>query len=89
MNTIVGKFVVDISDIITVKLPSSAQPLHFAEQHGVLCLWALIDLDQKEKRRFEFRMAGTGHPIEPTMSMRYMNTILMQGGSLVFHFFQL
>lgn len=88
MRNIVGKFEVELGELIHVKLQRGAKPLHFNMHNGILCLWALIDLDQETKDLFVFRLAGTGHPIGQDMrDLRYMNTVMWQ--DLVFHFFEI
>lgn len=90
MRLIVGKFPVNVADVISVMLPARANPLHFDFQNGVLCLWAVIDTHEKTMETRRFRMAGTGHELEfDVINPRFMNTTLLQGGSLVFHFFEL
>lgn len=80
----VFKYPVMSDDSITVALPEGARPLHFDLQHGQLCLWALVD-PSKPLVEYKFRMAGTGHPIDTCGD--FINTAILQGGALVFHFF--
>lgn len=80
----VFKYPVSASDYMTVNLPAGAKPLHFDMQDGQLCLWALVD-HLAPQAPFAFRMAGTGQNVES--GGRYINTLLLQDGRLVFHFF--
>lgn len=80
----VFKYQVEINDIIEVEMPIDANPLHFDMQNGILCLWALVD-PAKPLCKFKFRMAGTGHEIDTCGA--YINTLILQDGRLVFHFF--
>jgi len=80
----VFKYPVEVNDIIEIQLPAGAKPLHFEMQHGRLCLWALVDPSQPTTPS-RFRMAGTGHPIDTCGP--YINTTVVPGGDLVFHFF--
>lgn len=90
MRLIVGKFPVDVMDVIEIEMPVRSRPLHFDFQSGILCLWAVIDTHEKTTETRRFRMAGTGHELAfDVMNPRFMNTVLLQGGSLVFHFFEL
>lgn len=90
MTLIVGKYPVEVRDIIEVQMPAGALPLHFDFQRGVLCVWAVIDPDALEVETKRFRMAGTGHDLDVGETpIRFMNTLLLHGGELVFHFFEL
>lgn len=80
----VFKYPVGVNDIIEVPLPKGAKPLHFGEQNGMVCLWALVD-PSAPLTTYRFRMAGTGHPIDTVGD--YINTLIMQEDQLVFHFF--
>lgn len=84
---IVYKYQVDAEGIISVPLPRGATPLYFGMQGSQLCLWALVDLEQPIAEMFRFRMAGTGHLIEPQHAGRHINTLQHQG--FVFHFFHI
>lgn len=85
----VFKYPVKIGDRFSLELPRSARVLSVAEQNQSVNLWALVDPDESTETR-NFVMAGTGHPINlPEQKLKFINTILMMGGSLVFHFFEI
>lgn len=75
-----------------VKLPRFSAILHVAEQHGELCLWAMVDIDpDKGETKTEDRtiiIRGTGHPIEEADRLEYIGTVLTMGGDLVWHVFE-
>lgn len=74
-------------DDFTMALPRGAEVLTVGIQHGELQLWALVDTGEILENR-SFRVAGTGHAIyEP--ATRYISTIFIQRGDLVFHFFEI
>lgn len=78
----VWKFV--IADPETpVRMPEGAEVLHVAEQHGQVCLWALVDPAAMPMDR-RFVIVGTGHPL-PEHRGRFIGTVLLAGGGLVFH----
>lgn len=84
----VFKYPVSIDDYFTLKLPRHAEILHVAEQHGKFQLSALVDPDAPVETR-RFRFAGTGHPInESPEKIYFICTVMSDGGSLVFHFFE-
>lgn len=75
-----------------VMLPLGAQVLHVAAQGADINLWVLVDPVPEdpilEKRRF--RAFGTGHPIPSNEDecLLHVGTALLQGGTLVFHIFE-
>ena len=84
----VHKHHVELGDYFEIAMPKGAKILTVAEQHGLPCLWALVDTDKPIEKRL-FRFAGTGHPItERPEHLQFVATFQMQGGSLVFHIFE-
>lgn len=70
----------------TLELPSNSKILKVANQSEVLCLWALVDPVQEEKVPVEIEVVGTGHDVAfPWESYRYIDSVLMRSGSLVWH----
>ena len=78
--------------IAELRLPKEAEILHVVEQHGVMCLWALLDTTAAlELRKFaviptgvEFKRAD----IPGAEALAFISTVLMRNGSLVFHVFE-
>lgn len=82
----VWKFDVKLDDDTIVDMPQGAQVLSVQLQHGVPCVWALVDSDRpKVERRFSWR--GTGHPCDGLVAKMFVGSIQMHGGSLIFHLF--
>lgn len=87
MNRTVWKYPVPVDDVFDLDLPQGSEVLHVAEQGAQLCLWALVAPARPAEHR-RFRLSGTGHPIvEPVR--RHVGSVLLRGGSLVFHLFEL
>lgn len=85
----VYKYPVSVHDIFTLELPEGARVLTVQAQGGAgVFLWALVDPDAPVEER-AFRLAGTGHPINETNVLKYINTFQLQGGALVFHLFEM
>lgn len=76
------------SDDNTVTLPAGAELLTVQMQHDSPRLWALVDTDVTEQERRIIRFYGTGHFINPALELRYLATVQMEGGALVFHAFE-
>ena len=69
----------------TIDLPEGAKILHADNQHGALCLWALIDPKVTETEVFEIWVHGTGYEIVDD-HLSHINTVMC--GALVFHIFR-
>lgn len=78
------KYAAPVKDDLTIRMPVGAQVLCVQVQGDGPQIWALVDSDgETEMRRFRWR--GTGHPAEGLG--RYIGTVQLQGGLLVFHLF--
>lgn len=84
-TTTVWKFPIPVNDTVTIPMPIGAEVLSVQLQHDDACVWARVDREMPmEPRRFHWR--GTGHPADGLG--RFVGTILVHGGELVFHLFE-
>jgi hypothetical protein len=83
----VFKYVLPDDDEFTLPFPAGAKLLHLDCQDNEVVLWALVDPDAPTETR-RFRLAGTGHPIETACPLTHIGTVLLMGGKLVFHLFE-
>lgn len=81
----VYKHTLHLDDTVEVVMPQGTELLSVGEQNGMLCLWARVDTRKPKVNRM-FRIAGTGHPA-PTGN--FVGTVMMHGGALVWHVFDL
>ena len=80
----VFKYPLALANEVNVEMPFGAEVLTVQMQAETPCLWARVDPEApKETRRFSIR--GTGHA---GADGRYLATLQMGGGSLVFHVFE-
>lgn len=88
MTLRIFKYPIRVADRICLDLPYKAQPLRCMMQGDQPQLWCLVDPSCHVVRR-NFRVIGTGHPIEddPT-KLVFVDTFIMSGGALVFHLFE-
>jgi hypothetical protein len=71
-----------------LELPEYAEILYIDYQHGLLQLWAKINTEAPLKPRIINRY-GTGFDIsERPLNENYINTIFIERGTFVFHFFE-
>ena len=77
----------EIMDRTELRMPRGAKVLAVQVQNGAPRLWALVDPEQPEERRF-FEVYGTGHPIPDIHSAVYVATFQVDDGAFVFHLFE-
>lgn len=86
MDRTVWKFALKTQDVQEVEMPVGAECLFVGEQGGWICLWCRVDpFATKEKRIIG--IVGTGHPA-PADDGRYIGSVILRGGDLVFHVFE-
>jgi hypothetical protein len=88
MELKIWKYPLEMTDTQRVQMPKGAQILTAQMQGQTLCLWALVDCGSvlsKDDREIE--IIGTGNPISDA-SRRYIATVQMCGGGLVWHIFE-
>ncbi len=83
MKTI-WKYQLEVTVSQDILMPEGAVLLAVYEQHGTLCLWALVESNAAQETH-QIRIVGTGHAYEGGGD--YLGTALTQGGSLVWHVF--
>jgi hypothetical protein len=84
------KYDVPIDDYFTLSLPRTGKFLAFQAQHERPQIWMLVDPEDDRKIDCEFRLAGTGHPIEERADdLHHRGTCQLHGGSLVLHLFEI
>ena len=86
MKRTIWKFTLAATDRQTVEMPDNAQVLSAQMQGETLCLWALVYPDAPKTKR-EIEVFGTGHPVPPA-TRRFISTVQMHGGALIFHVFE-
>jgi len=68
-------------------MPVGAQVLHVHMQHGIPCIWALVDSEnENEIERRVFSLRGTGHVLDDGYRT-YIGTI-HDGDIYVWHIFE-
>ena len=78
------KYQLEIKDTQVIKIPKGADPFTAQFQGEQLCVWAAVETDAELEDR-EFRIFGTGQPLDLSGVFRYLSTV--QQGSLVWHIF--
>ena len=83
----IWKFELAITDLQTVLMPKGAKLLDVQVQNERCCLWALCDENAPKVER-RIAIYGTGYQVLGD-TLEYIGTFQMQGGSLVFHAFEI
>ncbi len=78
-------FKIDTHDIIPIVMPLDAKILSFQMQDNTPCIWALVD-DTEDRVVRNFRVFGTGHPVEGVHLRDYIGTA--KEGCFVWHLFE-
>lgn len=78
------KYQLSITDTQIIKMPKGADPFTAQFQGDDLCVWAAVESDAELEDR-EFRIFGTGAPLDLSGVFRFLNTV--QQGPLVWHIF--
>lgn len=81
----VYKYPIKILSLQDVEMPVGASILCCQMQGGEPMLWALVQPENKLSAR-GIRIVGTGH--EASDLGRYIDTIQIDGGALIFHVFE-
>jgi len=69
-------------------MPVDAKILCTATQGQQVCLWALVDSDQKKMETRRIRIYGTGHPIDEP-NLEYIGTYQLMDGRFIGHVFEI
>lgn len=70
-----------------IMIPEGATVLCAQAQHGEVCVWAEVQTENGPAPRY-FEVFGTGHRI-PLGKRKYLGTVQLEEGSLVFHVYEL
>ena len=81
------KYQLEKTDLQIVEMPKGADILCVQLQHGIPCIWALVDENQEKENRY-IETFGTGHYIGSVNNRKYISTIQFYHGNLVFHYFE-
>ncbi len=86
MKTI-WKFELEAMDRQFIDMPALSEVLCVQVQDGKPCVWAMVE-PKNDLCAMEFRIYGTGHPIDNSEHLKYIGSYQLYGGTLVFHCFE-
>jgi len=86
MKTI-WKFPLEPRNHSAIEMPKGARIIAVQTQQDEVCLWALLDSEEKGKKIRKFAIFGTGHHIADLEGKKYIGTV-QQSSGLVWHIFE-
>lgn len=92
MHRVVWKYVKFEGARLELELPRRSIIRKIAEQHGKLCFWVEFaknpTLAETDTELRHFRMYATGQAFPYSEKLEYVDTVLMAGGNLVWHIYE-
>ena len=84
----IWKYQIDPGTRFKIEMPKHSKILKVENQLNIPCMWVLVHPEfALETRRFIF--VGTGHPIDFDINqLEFISTFQMQGGTFIFHIFE-
>lgn len=82
---VIHSYIINLTSEQEVGLPNSAKIIEVKEQHGHLCLWAIIPIGDVAWEKRKIKIVGTGEEYDTTL-LKYINTV--HCNSLVWHVFE-
>ncbi len=89
----VYKYGLDIAGSPFIEMPLDAEVLCVQVQGGHPMVWALVAIVEDGDTQYammprQFRLAGTGHPLDLPDTAAYVGTFQLEEGAIVFHLFE-
>lgn len=82
----IHKQLLKIEDVQTIEVPARAKFLSVQLQNGLITVWYACDTENPKEWR-SIAMAGTGHDISHCVDKKFLGTVQLSNGALVFHIF--
>jgi hypothetical protein len=83
----VFKYELYIGDVVNVEMPIEAQILCVQAQKDIPIIWAIVDPENPVENK-TFYIFGTGQVIPKDNNLKYIGTVQLLKGELVFHIFE-
>ena len=84
---ILNPYELDKDSRLNLELPMGSVVLSVAEQRGKMVLYALVDDSETAKENNIIYIHGTGHNTEVSHFSRFLGTVKLEDGALMFHIF--
>lgn len=73
--------------IDSIKMPAHAQILSAQMQDDIICIWALVDLNESVQEDYSILVVGTGMDLSPHFDKNWHFIDTVQDGAYVWHIF--
>jgi len=89
MKTI-WKYILKTTDRQGINMPLESEILSVGVQTGTVCLWVLVDPEQKKELLHEFEIFGTGNPVysNEKSKRKFIGTYQLMDGNFIGHVFE-
>lgn len=81
------KYILEPVDVQRLDIPTGSKLLSVTEQYGKIVLYALVDDAQGGLDSFEIFVKGTGRPADDIDNCKFLGTVKLYEGELMFHVF--
>lgn len=81
------KYTLTTEEMQKIELPEGAEILSVLSQNEEVCMWAMVNPDADKVIR-TFAVIGTGWRLITEANLKYIGTVQLNGGKLVFHVFE-
>lgn len=85
------KYPLQLCDEQTIAMPKNASILSAQWVRGEICIYAVVDTEEKMSEPHQFLIVGTGHPIHPNTPPKdhyFLGSVHNDDQSLIFHVFE-
>jgi hypothetical protein len=82
------KYKLENIDEQSVEMPAGAKILTVQVQYGNPVIWAICDTEAEKTETRVFRIYGTGHDIDESVSDTYIGSYQLYSGQFVGHLFE-
>lgn len=84
----IRKFILDLAAQQILLMPRGAEILSVTNQHGTICIWALVDYAEPLFVNREIYIVGAGYPTSvKDYKPKFIGTVLMEDVMVVWHVF--
>jgi len=93
MKKSIWKFSLEIISYQKLFMPKGAKILTVQSQYNAPYIWAICNIEEREKEERKFEIFGTGNPYYENhffgMGHNYIGTFQLDNGAFVWHLFEL
>lgn len=86
MGQSIYKYKLQVETMQDIELPKGAKILSSAVKGDDIFIWVRVDTTQEDKEYHSIMVYGTGHDVDPSADLRFIDTVFMR--DLVFHVFE-